>query len=76
MFIRKIGELLLWLGPEENFYRLVQLKIMPERFKALSGKGTSVILNSLMIKLHDNDNRRQFDKEFSNRVAKITENDF
>ncbi len=65
--LKKIKESVCSLLPEK-FYRRFQERILPARFKNLANLDTRVMINDKMIKLHDNDKRRELEADLEQKM--------
>jgi hypothetical protein len=61
----------MFIGGLENFFKIKQLKIMPENTARILNKDTRVMADSQTIKLHVNDRREYYNKLFQERVKKL-----
>ncbi|MFA6551627.1 MAG: hypothetical protein WCV41_03825 [Patescibacteria group bacterium] len=53
----------------ENFYKQIQLKMMPVNLKAQAGKGTAVVMNDCILKFHEQDRRQEYRDLWKDHVA-------
>ena len=52
----------------ENFYKQIQLKMMPVSLKAQAGKGTAVVMNDSILKFHEQDRREEYRDSWLNHA--------
>jgi len=68
-FYREVVDLLIG-GLEQNIKR-IQFKLMPHNLKAVMNKGSKVMADDLILKLHVNDRREEYMKRWKEKLVEI-----
>jgi hypothetical protein len=55
----------------ESWYKKIQHKILPDKIKTLMNQDTKVVISDKMIKLHDNDKRKEFGAKFNDKYNQL-----
>jgi len=70
-WIKNILERIFKLDIIENFFRKIQLVIMPQILKSQMNKSGGVIINNKILKMHPYDKRKEFAERFSHKIREI-----
>lgn len=53
----------------EQLAKRIQLRILPEKLRAIANTDNRVVINDTILKLHDNDHRIEFQEQWERRIA-------
>ncbi|MFA5129148.1 MAG: hypothetical protein WC445_04310 [Patescibacteria group bacterium] len=59
------------IGLGENFFRWLQIKMLPENLKEMANRDSRVVITDKILKFHANDRREEYKKMWEEKIAEL-----